>query len=44
MPVIKDQPLPDGHPFKAGLIVFGRKRPVSSAKPSAPPPPSVKPQ
>jgi len=28
------QPLPDGHPFKGGRIIFGAKRPGSSAKPS----------
>lgn len=29
-------PLPDGHPLKGGCIIFGQKRPGSSAKPSAP--------
>lgn len=28
------QPLPDGHPFKGGCIIFGMKRPGSSVKPS----------
>lgn len=28
-------PLPDGHPFKNGCVIFGMKRPDSSAKPSA---------
>lgn len=27
-------PLPDGHPFKNGCVIFGMKRPGSSAKPS----------
>ena len=43
MPVIKNQPLPDGHPLKDGLIVFGQKQPNSSetsseAAPSGKPP------
>lgn len=29
-------PLPDGHPLKGGCVIFGMKRPGSSAKPSAP--------
>ena len=29
-------PLPDGHPFKNGCVIFGMKRPGSSAKPPAP--------
>lgn len=29
-------PLPDNHPFKHGLIVFGAKRPSPSAPPSTP--------
>jgi hypothetical protein len=29
-------PLPNNHPLKNGLVVFGAKRPNSSAKPSAP--------
>ena len=28
------QPLPDGHPFKGGRIIFGAKPPGSSKKPS----------
>lgn len=35
MTVIKDQPLPDGHPLKTGLIVFGNKRPTLSRGKSA---------
>ncbi len=34
MPVILNQPLPDGHPLKNGLVIFGQKRPSSSAKQS----------
>ena len=30
MPVISNKPLPEGHPLKRGLIVFGQKRPNSS--------------
>ena len=30
-------PLPDGHPFKGGLIIFGMKRPGDPRTPSAPP-------
>lgn len=29
-----NRPLPDGHPLKGGLIIFGAKRPASSLKPS----------
>lgn len=29
-----NRPLPDGHPLKGGLIIFGAKRPASSVKPS----------
>lgn len=29
-------PLPDGHPLKGGCVIFGQKRPGSSAKPSTP--------
>lgn len=43
MAVIKNQPLPDGHPLKDGLIVFGQKRPDSSASQSAQAAPSAKP-
>jgi hypothetical protein len=32
MPIIRNQPLPDNHPFKNGRIVFGQKRPDSSKK------------
>ena len=30
-------PLPDGHPFKNGCVIFGMKRPGASRTPSAPP-------
>ncbi len=43
MAVIKNQPLPDGHPLKDGLIVFGQRRPDSSASQSAQGAPSAKP-
>ena len=33
---ISNRPLPDGHPFKGGRIIFGMKPPGSSAKPSTP--------
>jgi hypothetical protein len=39
MPVIihpRGTPLPDDHPLKGGCIIFGWKRPPSSAKPSEP--------
>lgn len=36
MPVYHDRPLPDDHPFKNGCVIFGMKRPGSSAKPSTP--------
>lgn len=35
MTVIKDQPLPDGHPLKTGLIVFRKERPPPSGSESA---------
>lgn len=34
MPVIKRDKLPENHPFKHGLIVFGQKRPTASMTPS----------
>lgn len=36
MPYLGHQELPDGHPFKGGCVIFGMKRPGSSAKPSTP--------
>lgn len=30
-------PLPDGHPFKNGCVIFGMKRPGAPRTPSAPP-------
>jgi len=46
MPVIMNQPLPDDHPLKRGLIICGQKRPnsseVSSTNTEQTPEPSTK--
>jgi hypothetical protein len=35
MPIIKNRPLPDTHPFKNGCVVFGKKKPKQTSSPYA---------
>lgn len=40
----KGTPLPDNHPFKNGLIIFGQKRPGATAVPPSAPPSDAPPE
>jgi hypothetical protein len=40
MAVILNQPWPEGHPLKTGLIIFGQKRPDASTHQNISPAPS----